>query len=312
MGVGIRFDSQDRKIKMFEQEILASEIARKLGCDVVGHDVVIDKATSLHKATSGAVFFVKKYSAEIEQQLNYLGDCLAFVSPEFAGRLEIPHIVSENPRLSFARLLSLFFDRPIEAGIADSAVIHSSAKIGKNVFVGDNVVIEEGVIIGDHTVIFHNVVVSRNSEIGSNCFIKSGTVIGQKGFGFEKSSEGMPITIPQIGSVVIGNNVEIGSCCTVVRGTLDNTIIKDNVKIDDHVHIAHNVYIGENALITACVEISGSVQIAKDVWIGPNSSIINRIKVGDNSYIGIGSVVIRSVPDGVTVVGNPARQLIKS
>lgn len=41
--------------------------------------------------------------------------------------------------------------------------------------------------------------------------------------------------MPHIGTVVIGNNVEIGSNTVIVRGTLNNTIIEDDVKIDDQV-----------------------------------------------------------------------------
>ena len=75
-------------------------------------------------------------------------------------------------------------------------------------------------------------------KIGKNCYIKSGAIIGEDGFGFDFEKDGTPIRIPHIGTVEIGNNVEIGSNTVIVRGTLNNTIIKDSIKIDDQVFIS--------------------------------------------------------------------------
>lgn len=47
--------------------------------------------------------------------------------------------------------------------------------------------------------------------------------------------------------------------------------------------------------------------IGDNVYIGPNCCIVESIKLGDNTTIGAGSVVIRDVPDNSTAVGNPAR-----
>jgi len=82
---------------------------------------------------------------------------------------------------------------------------------------------------------------------------------------------------------------------------------ENDVKIDNLCHIAHNVLIKSRSILTACVEISGSSIIEEDVWIGPNSSVINGITIGKGSLIGIGSVVIKSVPPNSTVFGNPAK-----
>ena len=112
-------------------------------------------------------------------------------------------------------------------------------------------------IIEEGTKINHNVVISDNVKIGKNCYIKSGAILGEDGFGFDFEKDGIPIRIPHIGSVVIGENVEIGSNTVIVRGTLNDTIIEDNVKMDDQVCIAHNCKIGKSSLVIAFAEISG-------------------------------------------------------
>ena len=49
--------------------------------------------------------------------------------------------------------------------------------------------------------------------------------------------------------------------------------------------------------------------IGDHVDVGCNSVIIGRIRVGDGAVIGAGSVVVKDVPAGAVVVGNPARQV---
>ena len=62
-------------------------------------------------------------------------------------------------------------------------------------------------------------------------------------------------------------------------------------------------------MITACAEISVSVSIGNNVWLGPNSSIIDNISIADNSFIGIGAVVTKSISEPGVYAGNPAKKL---
>ena len=94
-------------------------------------------------------------------------------------------------------------------------------------------------------------------------------VIGQRGFGFERETDGKPVSFPHFGSVVIGDYVEIEPQYGG-RWRAKRHYTGDFVKTDDHVHIAHNVFIGDKkTFITACSEISGSVSIGQQVCQGP-------------------------------------------
>ncbi|OQB32342.1 MAG: UDP-3-O-acylglucosamine N-acyltransferase [Bacteroidetes bacterium ADurb.Bin174] len=188
-------------------------------------------------------------------------------------------------------------------------MIDPTAKIGKDVVIGNNCTIGRNVVIGDYTEIHNNVVLVDGVQIGKHCRIKSNTVIGEKGFGFSFEKDGTPIELPHMASVQIDDYVEIGALNTVVGGALKNTEIQSYVKTDDHVHIAHNCKIGAKTVITACTEISGSVTVGKKCWLGPNCSIMNKITIGDNCYIGLGAVVLKDVPPGAVMAGNPAKIL---
>ncbi len=48
------------------------------------------------------------------------------------------------------------------------------------------------------------------------------------------------------------------------------------------------------------------VTVEDDVWIGYNATILKGVRIGRGAVIGPGSVVVRDVPAGATVAGNPA------
>lgn len=289
--------------------VRAVAIATYLGKELHGTDRIVCKPCSVNNICEGGLVFLKKYDENMRATLFEIQNVTAIVTTEYHGKLDCSYVVSHNPRLDFARVLQEFFSRRSISGIAETARIGRDVSLGKNVIIGEFVVIGNNVTIGNDTEIRHHVVIGDNSVIGQNCLIKSHTVIGEEGFGFERDEADVPIRIPHLGKVVIGDNVEVGALTTVMRGTLDDTVVDDNVKTDDHVHIGHNVYIGRGCLITACAEISGSVKIGEKTWLGPNCSVMNGITIGSNCFIGLGSVVTKSLPDNVIAAGCPARVL---
>jgi UDP-3-O-[3-hydroxymyristoyl] glucosamine N-acyltransferase len=174
---------------------------------------------------------------------------------------------------------------------------------------GSGVSIGRGVTIGEGSVLGHNIRIADGVRIGKNCRIKSGSVIGEDGFGFEHDTDGTPLRMIHLGGVVIGDRVEIGSLNTVCQGTLGPTIVEDDVKTDDHVHIAHNCQIKRRTIITAGVVVAGGVTVGEAAWIACNATILNGLTIGDRAFIGLGAVVIRDIPPRTTVVGNPGRPL---
>jgi len=175
------------------------------------------------------------------------------------------------------------------------------------------------------TVIHHTAWLADCVTVGRNCRIGPNVTIGSEGFGYEKACDDCtndtlcpPCTHPDRMEwrrrehpfgVVIGDNVEIGAGTVIDRGRYRDTVIGAGTKIDANVFIAHNCLIGKRCLIIANSQISGSCEIGDDCHIGPAAMLTDHITVGTGGRCGIGAVVIRDVPPGVTVVGNPARDI---
>ncbi len=274
----------------------ASWLAEKLNLTLIGPDVEISKICSLNHIEDHSLLFSINSSLETERIVLVLG-------AENLARDSVTVLVSNNPRLDFAYALQILDENIGFEKIDRPPQIHPSAKIGKHVVIGRNVKIGEG------TMINHHVVIGDDVEIGKYCKINSGAIIGEGDFGFERDETGRPIKILHLGSVLIGDYVQIGSLTSVGRGTIDNTIIGDYAKIDNHVYVSHNCKVEKNTIITGGAILGGSSVYGIGTWIGINSTIKQKVQIGDNALVGMGAVVLKDVETGDKVVGNPAKKL---
>lgn len=285
-----------RKLKA---SVSAKELATHLGLELKHGNMEITSVDGVEGAEKGTLCFAKG-----EQWVSQAKPgCLLMAPPSAVPSRQEPILLSDAPRLDFARALAYLEQRVGFIWDETPARIHPTARIGEHVVLG------RGVQIGEGSIIYHHVVIGDEVKIGRNCVVKSCAVIGEEGFGFERAPSGEAVRLPHIGSVVIGDRVEIGSLTTVCRGTLGNTIVEEGAKIDDHVHIAHNVRVGPHAFVIACAEVSGGVRIGARAWIAPHSCVKNQLNIGDDAVVGLGSVVVKHVLAGSVVVGNPARPL---
>ena len=82
-------------------------------------------------------------------------------------------------------------------------------------------------------------------------------------------------------------------------------VINGEARLGRNVHVRHSTTIGSKQLATG--DHSACPRIGNNVDIGANVCIIGDIDIGDNVKIGVGSIVVKSIPSNCVVVGNPAR-----
>lgn len=216
-------------------------------------------------------------------------------------------IVCKESKRVFFMLLDYFWGDEKNGGnrIGMNTVIGKNVEIGEGVIVGNNCSIEGNISIGPNTYISDNVVIKGKVKIGSNCIIQACSVIGEDGFGCYEDENHKKTMIKHYGGVQIGNDVFVGAHTNIAKGTLDDTIIYDGVKIAPSTHIGHNGCIGEDTLVI-CSQLYGSVSVGKDAYI-VGSIVKNQTVIEDYAMVGMGSVVNKNVEKNKLVVGTPAK-----
>lgn len=307
------------------------ELAAKLSCTFVATrninptDVMLSSIASIENAEQGDVTFLanEKYLKQLEHSKASV--CIA--KADFSNiNPNMSFIISSNPYYSYAKAITLFYG-PYISDYSDSA-IHPSAKIGKNVVIGYNSVIGEGAEIGDDSVVASGCFIGRGVRIGKNAkighavtieysiigddvVIVAGSRIGSDGFGFATHA-GTHHKIFHIGRVIIGNDVEIGANTTIDRGSLQDTVIKDGVRIDNLVQIAHNVEIGTGSVIVSQVGIAGSSRIGNYCVLGGQVGVAGHLSIADGVQIAGQGGVIQNIKDPGVILGGTPTMPIKA
>jgi UDP-3-O-[3-hydroxymyristoyl] glucosamine N-acyltransferase len=299
------------------------ELATRFGADIQGDaDCLIQGVASLKSARPGQIsFFYDKHYAD---ELALTKASAVILRPEHRALSPTACLITENPQLLFAHVANLFQQQAgVESGIhsdatvapgadidpsasvAARAVIGRDARIGRNSVIGEGCVIGAGSVIGDDVRLMANVSICDNVRVGDRALIHPGVVIGSDGFGLVNDA-GQWLKVPQLGTVVIGNDVEIGANTTIDRGSLDDTVIEDGVKLDNQIQVAHNVHIGAHTAIAGCVGIAGSTKIGRCCGIGGGVGITGHLEITDNVQVTAMSLVTQSITEpGVYSSGTP-------
>ena len=288
------------------------EIVARFGGKLIGAgSIEICKISSLEGAESSHLSFLAH--GKYRHLLNETRAAAIILSPQDQNLTTLPRIVCENPYAYFAQVATFLNPPPaLLPGIHPSAQIDKSAKISKtsrigafasigaNVTIGDGTqidsgcIVAEGVTVGDACHLFANVVIYRDCVIGKRNILHAGVVIGADGFGIAMDG-GRWIKIPQMGCVRIGDDVEIGANTTIDRGTMNDTIIEDGVKLDNQIQVGHNVHIGVHTAIAGCVGIAGSAKIGRYCRIGGGAIILGHLDICDSVQISAGTIIAKSI-----------------
>ncbi|MCI8810217.1 MAG: hypothetical protein HFF84_08840 [Oscillibacter sp.] len=235
---------------------------------------------------------------------------LAFVSENVEGNFQNVIRTSESKRAFFSTIEHFYVEDKEQPAIGQYTYISPKVKLGKNVRIGHNCTLDGDITIGDGTVIWNNVSILNHVTIGKNCDIHSGAVIGHDGFGYTEDISHKKTMVKHCGGVVIGDDVLISDNVCIARGTIDDTVLGDGVKIDNLCHIAHNCILEDNVALAGPCTLAGSVHIHKNGYLGA-AAIRNQICIGEDAFVGYGAIVVKDVAPGQTVVGNPAKPFVR-
>jgi sugar O-acyltransferase (sialic acid O-acetyltransferase NeuD family) len=113
-------------------------------------------------------------------------------------------------------------------------------------------------------------------------------------------------------SAFVSRTATLGAGCVVYP----NCFVGLNARLGDRVFclsgsvINHDDVLEDRVVVASGVLLAGSVHVESDCYLGQGCTVRQLLRVGRGSTVGMGAVVVRDVPAGSVVAGNPARRLL--
>lgn len=273
------------------------------------------KVASITAPFDYAIVYIAK---KIERTINYLygvKDCVVILQTgiEVPKDMEDRHIfvVVENPQKAFDKIVRKVYSDIIEEEECNDYVTRDDGiTVGRNVIIGENTKIEPGVFLGHRVIIGDRCVIKRgaiiqSAIIGNDCTVYENANIGRTPFIFYNDGD-IKKTMISVGKIILKDHVGIGCNTVIDRGTISDSIIWNNTKIDSNCLIGHDCVIEKNVTITGLSIIGSFSHIGEKTNIY-SAKILKRLNIGSNVDVLYNSCVMRNVKNNVKVLGYPAR-----
>lgn len=291
------------------------ELSKMLSCQMIGDpEYTISGVNSINDAKQDELTFYTGSTSTPQFEESLAG--IICTNKEYQTRKGRNYLISDDPEDLFESAAKIICHNAMISGfksIHPTAVVHQSAKIGKNVELGPFVVIDRDCIIGENTKIYAHTTIGPKTKIGNECMIHSnvtirencsignrvilqpGCVIGACGYGYRQNASNEHKKLIHYAGVTLEDDVEVGANATIDRGRLKDTLVKKGVKIDNLVMIAHNSKIGENTLVIAQAGIAGSTTIGKNCIIAAQAGVVQHVELADQVIIGAQSAASKTI-----------------
>jgi acetyltransferase-like isoleucine patch superfamily enzyme len=202
------------------------------------------------------------------------------------------------------------------------AEIHPSAIVYPGTVLGDGVRVLENAVVGKQPTLSPRSTTKR--EDLPPAVIGDGTVISTAAIVFAGTELGARVIVGD--NACVRERCRVGDDVVIGRGSLleNDTAVGALTKIQAHAYITAYSTLEEHVFIAPCVvttndnfmgrtekrhELIKGPTIRRGARVGGGAVLCPGIEIGEEAFVGAGTVVIRDVPPRVVVVGNPARVL---
>ncbi len=185
--------------------------------------------------------------------------------------------------------------------IHSTAVISSTARLGRNVRVAPFAVIEDDVEIGDDCEIAAHAVIKRHTRLGKRNRVFEHAILG-----------GEPQDVKFKGErsyLEIGDDNLIREFCTFHRANGEDSFTRIGSRnfFMVGIHVAHNCEIGDDNIFANEVALAGHIVVEDHVFFSNNVGAHQFVRFGRYAMVGGKSKIVQDVLPFFTTDGNPAR-----
>jgi UDP-N-acetylglucosamine acyltransferase len=182
-----------------------------------------------------------------------------------------------------------------------TAIIDSSAQLGRNVEIGAYSIVGADVVIGDDCVIGPHVVLRGPTRLGRNNRIFQFASVGEDCQ--DKKFKGEPTQL------IVGDNNIIREFVTIHRGTVQDqgiTRIGNDNLLMAYVHVAHDCVVGDHVILANNTTLAGHVHVGDWAILGGFTGVHQFCHIGAHAFTAVNSVVVQDVPPYIMAQGHNA------
>jgi acetyltransferase-like isoleucine patch superfamily enzyme len=203
-----------------------------------------------------------------------------------------------------------------------NAEVHPTAVVHPGTILGEGVKVLEYAVVGKQPVLSPRSTASREplepTRIGDGTVVSTGAIV------FAGSSIGARVILGD--QSCVRERVRIGDDVVLGRGSLveNDTSVGALTRIQADAYITAHSTLEENVFIAPCVvttndnfmgrtrrrhALTRGPTIRRGARIGGGAILCPGVEIGEDAFVGAGTVVTKDVPPAVVVVGSPARVL---
>lgn len=161
----------------------------------------------------------------------------------------------------------------------------------------------------------HWQVFDQPSEIKSyRCsafFVAIGNAVARQQWCERVGEFALPLACLVDPGAIVSQYAQIEPGALIVAGAVINvdSQVRRGAIVNTRASVDHDCIVGAYSHICPAAALAGGVMVGERSWIGIGSQVKQSVRIGADVIVGAGATVLSDIPDSVTVVGSPARQI---
>lgn len=109
----------------------------------------------------------------------------------------------------------------------------------------------------------------------------------------------------------ISSGVQIGAGTVVAHNVIlaVDSIVGEHCMLNNASQLGHDACLAQNVTLAPLAFVAGECQIGENALVGPSTSVLQGVRIGRGSIVGVGATVARSLGEDKVVLPNPSRQV---